>query len=50
MLGIAQYKLKCVFAWRQFDACLRLPSPEMKVVLVLWNCIIRIEWLIHVDQ
>ena len=50
MLGIAQDKLKCVFAWRQFDTCLCLSGPEMKVVLVLWNCIIRIEWLIHIYQ
>ena len=50
MLGIAQYKLKCVFTRRQFDTCLRLPSPEMKMVFVLRNCIVRIEWLIHIDQ
>ena len=50
VLGIAQDKLKCMFPRREFNAGLRLPSPEMKVVLVLWNCLVRIEWLIHIDQ
>ena len=50
VLGIAQDKLKCVFPWRQLDTCLCLSGPEMKVVLVLWNCFVRIEWLIHIDQ
>ena len=50
MLGIAQDKLKRVFPWRQFDARFRLSGPEMKVVLVLRNCLIRIEWLINIDQ
>ena len=50
VLGIAQDKLKRVFPWRQFDACLRLPSPEMKMFFVLRNCIVRIERFIHVYQ
>jgi hypothetical protein len=50
VLGIAQHKLKRVFPWRQFDACLRLPSPEMKMFFVLRNCIVRIERFIHVYQ
>src|SRR5262249_30050592 len=50
VLGIAQYKLKCVLPRREFNAGLRLPSPEMKVVLVLWNRLVRIDWLIHIDQ
>ena len=50
MLGIAQYKLKRVFAWRQFDARLRLSGPEMKVLFVLRNCIVRIERFINIYQ
>jgi hypothetical protein len=50
VLGIAQYKLKCVFSWRQFNTCLRLSAPEMKVFFVLRNCIVWIERFIHVYQ
>jgi len=50
VLGIAQYKLKCVFPWRQFDARLRLSGPEMKVLFVLRNCIVRIERFINIYQ
>ena len=50
MLGIAQYKLKRVFPWRQFNTCLRLSAPEMKMFFVLRNCIVRIERFIHVYQ
>ena len=43
MLGVAEHKLKCVLARRQFNTCLGLPRPEMKMVLVLRNRIIWIE-------
>ena len=50
MLGVAKDKLQCVLARRQFNACLGLPRPEMKMVLVLRNRIIWIERFVHVDQ
>ena len=50
MLGIAQYKLKRVFTRGQFNTCLRLSAPEMKMFFVLRNCIVRIERFINIYQ
>src|SRR3984893_12966381 len=39
--GIAEHKLKRVFTRGQFNTCLRLSAPEMKMFFVLRNCIVR---------
>ena len=50
MLGIAEHKLKCVLARRQLYTCLGLPCAEMKMVLVLGNCIVWIDRFIDINQ
>jgi hypothetical protein len=50
MLGIAQHQLERVLARRQFETCLGLARPEIKVVPVLRDRFVEIERLVHVNQ
>ena len=50
MLGVAEHKLQRVLARRQFNTCLGLPSPEMKMLLILWDRLVWLDRVIYVDQ
>ena len=50
MFSIAQDQLKRMLAGRQIYEGLRLPCPEMQMFLILWDRLVWIEWLVHIDQ
>ena len=39
-----------MFARRQFNKRLSLSGTEMKMCLVLWDWLVRVQWFIYVDQ
>src|ERR1700688_1230169 len=50
VFGVPEHKLKCVLARSQFNVRLSLAGAEMKMSLVLWDRLARIERFVHVNQ
>src|ERR1700688_2673091 len=50
VFGVPEHKLKCVLARSQFNVRLSLAGAEMKMSLVLWDRLVRIERFVHVNQ
>ena len=49
MRPVPQHQLECMLARWQFNKRLSLTSAEMKMSLVLWDRLVRVEGVIHVD-
>ena len=50
MRPVPQHQLECMLARWQFNNRLSLTSAEMKMSLVLWDRLVRVEGVIYVDQ
>src|SRR5271169_1731230 len=50
MRPVPQYQLECMLARWQFNKRLSLTSAEMKMSLILWDWLVRVEGVICVDQ
>src|ERR1700730_17187174 len=50
MSGVAQDQLQGMLAGWKFNSGLGLARSEVKMRLVLWNRLIGLDWLIHIDQ
>jgi len=50
MRPVPQHQLECMLAQWQFNNRLSLSSAEMKMSLILWDWLVRVEGVICVDQ